>query len=82
MARTTMRETDITFEVFKAREGGYWARALGHPIFTEAESICELRAMVDDAVRCHFESVSVPTKINLIHIEIDPKLSPDFTFYD
>jgi hypothetical protein len=47
--------SEIIFEVREADEGGYIARALGHSIFTEAETLEELRAMVKDTVACHFD---------------------------
>ncbi len=50
-----MAQTEIIFEVQESPEGGYEARALGHSIFTEADTLDELMAMVKDAVRCHFE---------------------------
>jgi hypothetical protein len=46
---------EIIFVVDEAAEGGYLARALGNSIFTEAESVDELRANVRDAVACHFD---------------------------
>lgn len=36
-------------------EDGYVARALDHSIFTQADSIEELKEMVKDAVECHFD---------------------------
>ena len=42
---------EIIFQVEEAAEGGYTARALGQSIFTEAESLEELRENVRDAVR-------------------------------
>ena len=46
---------EIIFEVRKDEvDGGYVATALGHSIATQGETIDELRAMVRDAVRCHF----------------------------
>jgi hypothetical protein len=60
-----MPETEIIFSVQEAPEGGYEARALGYDIFTQAESMEELREMVRDAVRCHFEEGSVPAVIRL-----------------
>lgn len=48
-----MRE--LIFVVEEAPEGGYTARALGESIFTEANSVEELRTQVRDAVRCHFD---------------------------
>ena len=50
-----MAETEIIFTVSESPEGGYEARALGHSIFTQAETMDELKTMVQDAVRCHFE---------------------------
>ena len=44
---------EIIFIVEESPEGGYTARALGHSIFTEADSWDALREMVRDAVRCH-----------------------------
>jgi hypothetical protein len=77
-----MRRFDITFAVSESSEGGYWARALGHPIFTQPESIGELLTMADNAVRCHFEPDSIPTRINLVRMAIKPEPSQDFTVND
>jgi hypothetical protein len=46
---------ELIFEFRDAGEGGYCARALGHGIFTEAETWDELRANVLEAVAVHFE---------------------------
>lgn len=46
---------EIIFIVEESDEGGLTAKALGVSIFTEAESLNELRAAVKDAVRCHFD---------------------------
>ncbi len=51
---------EILFLVEQAQEGGYTARALGHSIVTEADSLAELRGMVHDAVHCHFDAVNTP----------------------
>jgi len=60
-----MRNSEIIFEVFESPEGGYEAHALGASIFTEANSLPELRDMVRDAVRCHFEEGQRPVVIRL-----------------
>lgn len=52
--------TEIVFVVDEAPEGGYTARALGASIVTEADSPAELRTMVQDAVRCHFDDGDAP----------------------
>ncbi|MET0396310.1 MAG: 2-oxoisovalerate dehydrogenase [Longimicrobiaceae bacterium] len=59
---------EIIFEVTDAPEGGYTARALGASIFTEADSLPELREMVRDAVRCHFEEGEGPAVIRLHYV--------------
>jgi len=46
---------EIIFLVEPAVEGGYTGRALGHSIFTQADTWDELEAAIQDAVRCHFE---------------------------
>jgi hypothetical protein len=46
---------EIIFVVEESPDGGYIAKALGVAIFTEAESIEEMRTQVVDAVKCHFE---------------------------
>jgi hypothetical protein len=59
---------EIIFSVEQAVEGGFVARALGHSIFTEADSLEELRVAVRDAVRCHFEDDDRPKVIRLHYV--------------
>lgn len=56
---------EIIFVVEPAPEGGFAARALEASIFTQAETIEELRARVRDAVRCHFDNGDAPRIIRL-----------------
>jgi len=56
---------EIIFIVEEAPEGGYTAKALGASIFTEAETMRELKEMVKDAVRCHFEKDEMPNIVRL-----------------
>ena len=51
---------EMIFMVENAPEGGYTAKALGESIFTEADSLEELRQQVRDAVKCHFEEGQGP----------------------
>jgi dephospho-CoA kinase len=46
---------EIIFVVEESEEGGLIAKALGVSIFTEAESLEELRTLVKEAVKCHFD---------------------------
>ena len=65
---------EIIFSVSESPEGGYEARALGHDIFSEADTLDELRAAIRDAVRCHFEEHSRPAVIRL-HVVKDEVIS-------
>ncbi len=51
---------EIIFLVEEDLEGGYNARALGEAIFTQGETLDELRANIRDAVDCHFEAEQKP----------------------
>ena len=57
--------SEIIFLVEDSPEGGYEARALNASIYTEADTIDELRFMVKDAVECHFEEGERPQIIRL-----------------
>ena len=65
-----MAESEIIFNVEESPEGGYEARALGHSIHTQGENLKELKANVQDAVRCHFDENDRPRAIRL-HIVKD-----------
>lgn len=64
-----MAESEIIFAVEESPEGGYEARALGHSIYTQAETLEELRAMVRDAVNCHFDEEAKPRVIRLSRVD-------------
>ena len=56
---------EIIFLVSDSPEGGFEARALGHSIYTEADTADELRGMVRDAVAVHFDEAERPGMIRL-----------------
>ena len=60
-----MADSEIIFSVNYSPEGGYEARALGHSIFTQADSMDELKRNVREAVHCHFDNGNAPTVIRL-----------------
>jgi len=65
---------EIIFLVEEAAEGGYTARALGEAIFTEADTLDELRANVREAVECHFDEGHGPKviRLHLVREEVIP----------
>lgn len=66
----TIMEKEIIFLVEEDPEDGYTARALQHSIFTQGETLDELKVMILDAVRCHFTAAERPPIIRL-HIVKD-----------
>jgi hypothetical protein len=66
--------TEILFTVEDAPEVGFTARAVGHSIFTEADTLDELRQRVRQAVECHFDDGQGPKLIRL-HIVRDEVLT-------
>ncbi len=56
---------EIIFMVEEAPEGGFTARALGYSIFTEADTLDELKEAAQEAVRAHFENGKQPHIIRL-----------------
>lgn len=60
-----MPQSEIIFSIQESPEGGYQARALGFSIFTEADSLDELKVMIREAVSCHFEPSEKPSVIRL-----------------
>jgi len=58
-------EKELIFIVEESPEQGYEARALGYSIFTEADTLEELKRAIQDAVICHFEEHERPRIIRL-----------------
>ncbi len=60
---------ELIFLVEEDPEGGYNAKALGENIFTQGDTMKELKEMIKDAVECHFDSPEqMPKMINSIEI--------------
>ena len=57
---------EIMFLIEDDPEGGYNAQALGYSIFTEGETIEEIKENIMDALRCHFDNEQdIPRVIRL-----------------
>ena len=69
-----MSQSEIIFAVQESLEVGFEARALGHSIYTDADTLDELKKKVQDAVRCHFEEKDSPSVIRL-HLVKDEIIS-------
>lgn len=51
-----MKIKEIIFLVEEDSEGGYTAKALGESIFTEADSLEEIKENIKNAISCHFDN--------------------------
>jgi hypothetical protein len=67
-----MPPSEITFSIQESPEGRFQARALGFSIFTEADSLDELKSMIRDAVSCHWAAAEKPSVIRLHKINTSP----------
>lgn len=58
--------SELIVLVEEAAEGGFNARAISHSIFSEADTLDELRQNIREAVDRHFEDGQTP-KITRLH---------------
>lgn len=63
-----MMVPEIVFLVEEDPEGGYTAKALGYPIFTQGEKLEELKANIHDAIACHFDKKDYIPSVVRLHI--------------
>jgi len=71
-----MSDLELIFEVREDEiDGGYTPRALGCSIFTEAETLEELRKNVREAVDCHFDESMPAPRIIRLHFVRDEVLT-------
>jgi predicted RNase H-like HicB family nuclease len=59
---------EIIFLVEEDPEGGFTARAMGLSIFTQGDTIEELKRNIKDALQCHFDKEEDIPRIIRIHI--------------
>lgn len=68
---------EVIFLIEEAVDGGYQARALGHSIHTQTDSLPELREQVRAAVHCHFDADALPAQVRLrLHFVREEVLTP------
>jgi len=65
-----MKVKEIIFMVEDEPEGGYTANALGHSIFTQADTWAELKTNINDAIGCHFDDTEeIPQVVRLHYVQ-------------
>ncbi|MEQ8904292.1 2-oxoisovalerate dehydrogenase [Ekhidna sp.] len=60
--------SEIIFIVEESNEGGFEAKALGESIFTDGETIEELKQNIKDAIQCHFDK-DAPKVVRLHYLK-------------
>jgi hypothetical protein len=69
-----MKTKEIVFVVEEDPEQGFTAKALGHSIFSEGNSLQELKNNIKDALKCHFDKDDMPIYVRL-HIVTEEKFA-------
>ena len=59
---------EIVFLVEEDPEGGYTAKALGYSIFTQGETLDEIKTNIQDALACHFDKKDYIPSVVRLHI--------------
>lgn len=58
---------EIIFLVQESQDGGYFAKALGEGIVTQGDTLEELKEMIRDAVKCHFDEDKL---LKIVHLHL------------
>ena len=66
---------ELIFEVRDAEEGGFFARALGHAVFTEGDTWDDLRGNVLEATALHFDDEPDRPRLVQLHYVRDELIS-------
>ena len=56
---------EIIFYIVESMDGGFEAKALGYSIFTEGETIEELKDNIKDSIFCHFGENEIPGVVKM-----------------
>jgi len=63
-----MVKQEMIFMVEEDPESGYTAKALGYSIFTEADTLNELKKNIKNAIECHFDKKEDIPAVVILHI--------------
>ena len=62
---------ELIFLVEEDPEGGYTAQAVGETIFTQGETVAELKNMIRDAIDCHYDTPAQWPQLVRLHFVKD-----------
>lgn len=63
-----MVKNEMIFMVEEDPEGGFTAKALGDSIFTQADTLDELKINIKKAIGCHFDKKEDIPAVVVLHI--------------
>ena len=67
-----MRNAELIFWIEEDPEGGFNARSIGESIFTQGETIEEIKSNIKDALACHYErkeDIPACIRLHIVHEE-------------
>lgn len=67
-----MKSAELIFLVEEDPQGGLTAKAIGESIFTQGETLAEIKANITDALSCHYEhkeDVPACIRLHVVHEE-------------
>ena len=60
---------EINFVVEESLDSGFEAKAIGHSIFTQGETIEEIKEAIKESVHCHFDEADMPKTIRIVFLK-------------
>ena len=67
-----MKRAELIFLVEEDPEGGFSAKAIGESIFTQGETIEEIKTNIKGAIACHYErkeDIPACIRLHIVHEE-------------
>ena len=67
-----MKPAELIFLVEEDPQGGFTAKAIGESIFTQGETLAEIKANIKDALSCHYEQkedIPACIRLHVVHEE-------------
>jgi len=67
-----MKSAELIFLIEEDPQGGLTAKAIGESIFTQGETLAEIKKNIKDALTCHYEhkdDIPASIRLHIVHEE-------------
>jgi hypothetical protein len=67
-----MKSVELIFIIEEDPQGGLTAKAIGESIFTQGETLAEIKANIKEALSCHYErkeDIPACVRLHVVHEE-------------